>query len=248
MILRFVFHSSMWDSGLIVHNSMLRTAFRNLYLLLSSGDLVTWLGDMTWWHYLVTWFGDMTWWHYLVTLLGDITWWHDLVTWFGDITWWHDLVTWLGDITWWHDLVTLLGDMTWWHYLVTWLGDMIWWHYLVTWFGDMTWWHYLVTWLGDITCDITWWHYSESLSHFFRHSNIADPGGRAVWGVGQRPLALYDCGVESRRGHGCLSVVSVVHCELEASASGWSLVQRSTTECGVSKLDWGCWNIAKKKS
>ena len=36
----------------------------------------------------------------------------------------------------------------------------------------------------------------------------------------------WDCGFESHRGHGCLSVVSVVCCQVEVSASGWSLVQR----------------------
>jgi hypothetical protein len=41
---------------------------------------------------------------------------------------------------------------------------------------------------------------------------------------------------KSRRGHGCLSVVSVVCCQVEISATSWSLVQRSPTECGVSKL------------
>jgi hypothetical protein len=30
--------------------------------------------------------------------------------------------------------------------------------------------------------------------------------------VGLRPLAYWDCGFESRRGHVCLSVVSVVCC------------------------------------
>jgi hypothetical protein len=52
---------------------------------------------------------------------------------------------------------------------------------------------------------------------------------------GLRPLVYYDCGFESRRGHGCLSLVSVVCCQVEVSATGWSLVQRSPTECGVSK-------------
>jgi hypothetical protein len=28
----------------------------------------------------------------------------------------------------------------------------------------------------------------------------------AFWGVGVRPLACWDCGFESRRGHGCLSL------------------------------------------
>jgi hypothetical protein len=40
---------------------------------------------------------------------------------------------------------------------------------------------------------------------------------------------------KSHRGHGCLSVVSVVCYQVEVSATGWSLVQGSPTECGVSK-------------
>ena len=35
-------------------------------------------------------------------------------------------------------------------------------------------------------------------------------------------------------GHGCLSVVIVVCCQVEVSATGWSLVQRSPTDCGAS--------------
>ena len=31
--------------------------------------------------------------------------------------------------------------------------------------------------------------------------------------------------------------MSVVCCQVEVSASGWSLVQRSPTECGVSECD-----------
>jgi hypothetical protein len=65
---------------------------------------------------------------------------------------------------------------------------------------------------------------------------VADPGGRAVKGVGLCPFAYWDCGFESRVGHGCLSLVSVVYCQVEVSATGWSLVYRSPTECGVSKL------------
>jgi len=34
-------------------------------------------------------------------------------------------------------------------------------------------------------------------------------------------------------GDWCLSVVSVVCCQVELSATGWSLVQRSPTECSV---------------
>jgi hypothetical protein len=40
---------------------------------------------------------------------------------------------------------------------------------------------------------------------------------------------------EFRRRHGCLSVVSVVCCQVEVSATSWSFVQRSPIECGVSK-------------
>jgi len=55
-----------------------------------------------------------------------------------------------------------------------------------------------------------------------------------LYGVGLRPLACWDCGFESRRWHGCLSVVSVVCCQVEFPATGWSLVQRSPTDCGAS--------------
>jgi hypothetical protein len=34
-----------------------------------------------------------------------------------------------------------------------------------------------------------------------------------------------------------MSVMSVVCCQVEVSALGWSLVQRSPTECGVSECD-----------
>jgi hypothetical protein len=50
-----------------------------------------------------------------------------------------------------------------------------------------------------------------------------------------RPLAYWDRGFESRLGHGCLSLVSVLCCQVEVSATSWSLVQRSPTECGVSE-------------
>jgi hypothetical protein len=61
-------------------------------------------------------------------------------------------------------------------------------------------------------------------------------------------------------GHGCLSLVSVVCCQVEVSATSWSLVQRSPTDCGVSECDreasvmrgpWptrGCCAIGKKNN
>jgi hypothetical protein len=57
----------------------------------------------------------------------------------------------------------------------------------------------------------------------------------------QWPPACQDCGFESRRGHGCLSLMNVVCCKVEISASGRSLVQRSPTECGVSECDLETW-------
>jgi hypothetical protein len=48
----------------------------------------------------------------------------------------------------------------------------------------------------------------------------ADPGGRAFYGVGLRPLTASDCGFEFRWGHGCLSDVSVVYCHEEVFTSG----------------------------
>ena len=58
-------------------------------------------------------------------------------------------------------------------------------------------------------------------------------GSRAIYDVGLRPLACWDCGYESRRGHGSLSLVSVVCCQVEISVSGRSFVQWSPTDFGV---------------
>jgi hypothetical protein len=54
--------------------------------------------------------------------------------------------------------------------------------------------------------------------------------------MGLRPLACWDCGFES---HGYLSVVSVVYCQVEVSATSWLLVQRSPTDCAASL--WVIW-------
>jgi len=52
--------------------------------------------------------------------------------------------------------------------------------------------------------------------------------------MGLRPLA---CGFESRAGHGCLSLVSVVCCQVEVSATSLSLVQSSPAESDVCECD-----------
>jgi hypothetical protein len=51
--------------------------------------------------------------------------------------------------------------------------------------------------------------------------------------VGLRPLACWEIGFEYSRGHGYLSVVSVVCCQVEVR----SLVQGSPTKRGVSECD-----------
>jgi len=72
-------------------------------------------------------------------------------------------------------------------------------------------------------------------SHFnwllpFRENKVVSTGSS---GRGLR-LACWDCGFESHRGHGCLSVVSVVFCQVQVSATSWSLVQRSPGDCDAS--------------
>jgi hypothetical protein len=60
-----------------------------------------------------------------------------------------------------------------------------------------------------------------------------DPGCRAILGVGLRPLNGWDCGFQSGRLRGCLSLVNVVFCQVEIFATGRSLVQRSPTDCSL---------------
>ena len=64
-------------------------------------------------------------------------------------------------------------------------------------------------------------------------SNITPAGhsARAFSGVGLRPLACWGCGFEPRSG---LSLLSVVCCYVDVSATSLSLVQRSPTDCGAS--------------
>ena len=50
--------------------------------------------------------------------------------------------------------------------------------------------------------------------------------GRPVAGIGK---------VESRRGHGCLSLVSFVCCQVQCPVTGRSPDHMSPTECGVSE-------------
>ena len=54
-----------------------------------------------------------------------------------------------------------------------------------------------------------------------------------VLGEGLRPIACWDCGFESCRPHGCLSLLSVVCGQVEVSDLGQLPVQRNPTESGV---------------
>ena len=55
--------------------------------------------------------------------------------------------------------------------------------------------------------------------------------------VGLRPLTWWYCGFESRRRLKWMSHVSVVCCQVEVSATGRSLIQRSPTTCGMPECD-----------
>jgi hypothetical protein len=58
---------------------------------------------------------------------------------------------------------------------------------------------------------------------------LADPSGRAKSGVGLWSFASWNYEFESRRGHGCLSLVSVVCCHTGVFALARSLVESSPT-------------------
>ena len=61
----------------------------------------------------------------------------------------------------------------------------------------------------------------------------ADPNGRAVWGVEPAAACLVALCFRLPPGHGHLSF----ECgQVEVSASGWSLIQRSPSGCGVSVI------------
>ena len=71
--------------------------------------------------------------------------------------------------------------------------------------------------------------------------------GHSIYGVGLRSLACWDCGFESRRLHGCFSVVGVVCCQVEVSATSWftrldeSYRVWRVDVCDLQNLnEWGC--------
>jgi len=72
--------------------------------------------------------------------------------------------------------------------------------------------------------------------HFEDISQLVSVTARSKAWVCGRSLAGIT-GSNSTGGHGCLSLVNVVCCQVEVSASGQSLVQRSRIECRVSECD-----------
>jgi len=65
----------------------------------------------------------------------------------------------------------------------------------------------------------------------------ADSKVRAVQRVGFRPFVCWECRFESHWVHECLSLMNIVCCQVQVSASSWSPFQRSPIECGVSECD-----------
>ena len=66
---------------------------------------------------------------------------------------------------------------------------------------------------------------------------VLDSGNRSQWPhvlkLSSAAICLLGLRVRIPPAHGSLSLVSVVFCKEEVCASGWSLVQRSLTECAV---------------
>jgi hypothetical protein len=67
--------------------------------------------------------------------------------------------------------------------------------------------------------------------HTILKSYIYQRNGRSPWPHRLRRRSSTVRLLESRQGHGCLSFASVVCCQLEVSALGWSPIQGSPTEC-----------------
>ena len=71
-----------------------------------------------------------------------------------------------------------------------------------------------------LPCFVLYWRHRLHTNLYWRRLNIMR---RSQWSRcpsrGLRPLACWDCGFESRMGHGYLSLVSVVCCQVEVSAS-----------------------------
>jgi hypothetical protein len=76
--------------------------------------------------------------------------------------------------------------------------------------------------------------FDASLVIYINSTNIRRsqwPRSLRRWSTAARLLRSW---VRISLGHECLSVVSVVYCQVEVSATDWSFVQGSPTDCGAS--------------
>ena len=80
------------------------------------------------------------------------------------------------------------------------------------------------------------WAFWFSLQHLSQNFLILRGIRLSQWPRGLRRRSAAACLLRLwvRRGHGCLYLVSVVCCHEEVSATSWSLVQRSPSDCGAS--------------
>ena len=85
---------------------------------------------------------------------------------------------------------------------------------------------------------VSYWDYIAFAINEWVRTNWRNDTDRVI-GRKPAPLSLCPlCGFESRWGHGCLSLVSVVCCQVEVSATGRSLIQRSPTDWCVWVWSW----------
>jgi hypothetical protein len=98
--------------------------------------------------------------------------------------------------------------------------------------------------LTDFRETLVWGLETNPMPWFFIFvslNNVADPSDRSMaWVYGRSLTGIVDS--NPAEGTDALSLVSVVCCQV-LSATGWSLVQRSPTECGVSEV-WS-WSLNK---
>ena len=76
---------------------------------------------------------------------------------------------------------------------------------------------------------LSWNYFTNSLLRRSQRPRSLRRGAAVVPLLGLR--------VRIQSGHGCLSLMNVVCCRVEFSATGWSLVQSSPTESDVSECD-----------
>jgi hypothetical protein len=88
-------------------------------------------------------------------------------------------------------------------------------------------WQSLVLWPGTLLVLSDSHHFCLSATNTIQSTlSVVDPRGHSASGVGLRPLACWDCGIESCRRAGMSLLVSFVLSDKDFYASGRSLFQR----------------------